>query len=320
MAGIDSEAVRRARLRRRRQQAATPWLPLFGALALLAGCLVFAVLLAALALANTPALAASEPLTLLVLGADLRAGEAGPTRSDAIILAGLRNDEQASLLSIPRDLWVDVPGVGEERINTAMFWGYDAGDPTAGARLAVETVERALGVPVDRFAVIDFQLFVRLVDGLGGIEVDVPVEIVDTQYPTPDYGVTTIRFDPGRQTLDGERALTYARTRHGDDDFGRSERQQQVIRAIAARLLEPSIWPRLPSLYQELRAGMVSNLQSDDWLALWALARAIGQGRVEAATLSDAATPWVTPNGAWVLLPDRAAIDQVLQRLFAATP
>ena len=99
-------------------------------------------------------------------------------------------------------------------------------------------MEQAFRRPVDRYVVVDFQTFVRLVDALGGIEIDVPEAIVDTEYPTPDYGVTTIRFDPGPQVLDGEQALVYARTRHDDSDFGRSERQQQVIGAIAARLLD----------------------------------------------------------------------------------
>ncbi len=171
-------------------------------------------------------------------------------------------------------------------------------------------------MPVDRVAVIDFTAFVRLVDALGGIEIDVPRAIVDSEYPTPDYGVTTIRFDPGLQQMDGERALIYARTRHADDDFGRAERQQQVIQAVAARMVNPATWPRLPAVLEVVRSGVVTDVQPADYPALWSLVRAMGSGDVQRATLADAATPWITPAGAWVLLPDWAAIQATVDRLF----
>lgn len=234
-----------------------------------------------------------------------------------MVLAGIRPDGQpAALLSIPRDLWVDIPGVGEQRINSALFFGYEVADPMAGPALAVRTVEQALGVPVNRVAVVDFSAFVRLVDALGGVEIDVPRAIVDTEYPTPDYGVTTIRFDPGRQQMSGEQALVYARTRHADDDFGRAERQQQVIRAMAAKLVNPATWPRLPAVLEVLRSGVVTNVQPSDLPALWSLVRTIGVGDVQTATLADAATPWITAGGAWVLLPDYTAIEATISSLF----
>lgn len=292
------------------------------AVALLAGCIVFCGLAATLFGLNstTPLLAQSDTsqLTLLILGTDQRADESGPTRSDAMVLAGVRpGSEQAALLSIPRDLWVDIPGVGEQRINTAMFFGYEDADPLAGPALAVAAVEQNLGVPVDRVAVVDFSAFVRLVDALGGIEIDVPLLILDTEYPTPDYGVTTVRFEPGLQPMTGEQALVYARTRHADDDFGRAERQQQVIQAIAARLANPATWPRLPAVLEVLRTGVVTDVQPADYPALWSLVQAIGTGAVQTATLADAATPWITPAGAWVLLPDWPAIEATMNRMFA---
>ena len=321
-----TDAARRARLRRsRRQSSSRPWIPLLLAVALLAGCLVFCGLATALVGLNQTAplltQSSSSKFTLLLLGIDQRADESGPTRSDAMVLAGVRPDSQpAALVSIPRDLWVDIPGVGEQRINTALFFGYDAGDPLAGPALAVTAVEQNLGVPVDRVAVIDFSAFVRLVDALGGVEIDVPRPIVDTEYPTPDYGVTTIRFEPGVQQMSGEQALVYARTRHADDDFGRAERQQQVIRAIAARVVNPATWPRLPAVLEVLRSGVLTDVQPADYPALWTLVQAIGAGDVQTATLSDAATPWITPAGAWVLLPDWAAVQATMERLFGAAP
>ena len=176
----ETEAARRARmLRTRRQKKSRSWPALLLAGVLLAACIAFCGLAAALGAFNGATArggqSAAAQLTLLILGVDQRADETGPTRSDAMVLAGMQPDSrQAALVSIPRDLWVDIPGVGEQRINTALFFGYDGADPLAGPGLAVAAVEQNLGVPVDRVALIDFTAFVGLVDALGGIEIDVP--------------------------------------------------------------------------------------------------------------------------------------------------
>jgi LCP family protein required for cell wall assembly len=107
--------------------------------------------------------------------------------------------------------------------------------------LAAQTVERLLmlterGQHVDAVAQINFDGFAKVIDVLGGVDIDVPTHIIDDEYPTPDFGTTRIEFKPGVQHMDGATALIYARTRHADSDFGRAERQQQVLRAIAAEL------------------------------------------------------------------------------------
>lgn len=315
--------IERSRQRRQRSSGAS-WLPLLLGLGLLGMCLGFALLAGlwgATQALEQPAAGAGmpsgQPLSILLLGVDQRADESGPTRSDSMILLGSQPEGQgAALLSIPRDLWVDIPGVGEQRINTALFFGYDPADASAGPRLAARTVQQALGRPVDRTLLLDFATFVRAVDALGGIEIDVPAPIVDTEYPTPDYGITTIRFEPGVQTMDGERALVYVRTRHSDGDFSRSMRQLQVLQALAGKAIQPETWPRLPELYRVLRAGVVTDLTPSDGPALLQLASALASGEVKAATLEQATTPWTTPAGAWVLLPNAAAVQQIVAELF----
>ena len=287
---------------------------------LLGGCIAFCGLAAALGAVNQAGPLVqpdAAQLTLLILGVDQRADESGATRSDAMVLAGLQPDSgQAALVSIPRDLWVDIPGVGEQRINTALFFGYDGADPLAGPGLAAATrpaEPRRAGGPrrCSRFSRL------RQVDRRAGRHRDRrAAAIVDSEYPTPDYGVTTIRFDPGVQQMDGEQALIYARTRHADDDFGRAERQQQVIQAVAARLANPATWPRLPAVLEVVRSGVVTDVQPADYPALWALVQAMASGDVQRATLADAATPWITPAGAWVLLPDWATIHATMDRMF----
>jgi len=315
--------VERSR-QRRAQRHRTSWLPLLLGLGFLVLCIGVAVLAglwgASLAVQGAgvwPAAQQTRPPSVLLLGIDQRAGETGPTRSDSMILLGSQGGgEGVALLSIPRDLWVNIPGVGDQRINTALFFGYDPDDPHAGPRLAARTVRQELRRPVDRYLLLDFATFVRAVDALGGIEIDVPAPIIDTEYPTPDYGVTTIRFDPGPQAMDGERALVYVRTRHSDGDFSRSMRQLQVLQALAVKAIQPASWPRLPELYGVLRAGVVTDLTGSDGPALLQLASALASGEVKAATLEAATTPWITPAGAWVLLPNGRAIEQIVTELF----
>jgi LCP family protein required for cell wall assembly len=185
---------------------------------------------------------------LLLIGVDARPGhpEEG-VRSDTLILARLdAAGRWVSLLSIPRDSQVELLDIGTTKINVAYGQGYARAEELygpgtspeqGGMALAAQTVEQLLdlrrrGMRVDYTAQVNFDGFAGVIDALGGITVDVPTLIVDDEYPTPDFGVMRVEFQPGPQRMDGERALIYARTRHTDSDFGRAERQQQVLRAI----------------------------------------------------------------------------------------
>lgn len=194
----------------------------------------------------------SEGFTVLLVGVDERAGDEGDgVRSDTLVL--LRVNPRAgrmSLLSIPRDTRVDVRGRGQGKINSAYAYGYlhpndlyagGVSQQESGMALAAETVEsftgiRQYGYRVDYMTQLNFAGFSALVDALGGITVDVPKRIVDNAYPTADYGVMRIEFVQGIQRMTGDQALIYARTRHADNDFGRNQRQQQVIQAILAEM------------------------------------------------------------------------------------
>jgi polyisoprenyl-teichoic acid--peptidoglycan teichoic acid transferase len=188
----------------------------------------------------------ASPLTganLLLVGVDERPGfPAEGVRSDTLIVVHLdAAGRRVSMLSIPRDTRASVRDLGDTKINNAYGYGYaNAGtlyDASAtpqqgGMALAAETVEQFLGLPIHYTAQVNFDGFAGIVDALGGVTIDVPRAIVDDAYPTPDFGYTTVEFQPGPQRMDGQRALIYARTRHADSDFGRAERQQQVIKAI----------------------------------------------------------------------------------------
>jgi LCP family protein required for cell wall assembly len=200
----------------------------------------------------TPPPEADDPVNILLLGTDARVGE-GPSRTDAIILVHLNpRTNRVSLLSFPRDLWVEIPGHGYGRINAAYAIGERTYGPGYGAALVKETVGNLAGVPVHNFLLINFEGFKTVIDRIGGIELDVPRPIDDAAYPMDEYpgDVRTmqVHFDAGVQRMDGERALIYARTRHADNDFGRNQRQQQVLMAIFDRVRGQGMLAQLTSL------------------------------------------------------------------------
>lgn len=259
----------------------------------------------------------SSRLNVLVLGLDRRPGETAPVRTDTVILGTFYPAlPQAALLSIPRDLWVDIPGYGANRINTANYFG-DLSQEKYGPVLAMQTVAGTFGVPVHGYIRLDFNGFTALVDALGGITVDVPETIIDSDYPTPDYGTTTITIPAGRQHMDGETALIYARTRHTDSDFGRSRRQQQILRALLVSALQPSTWPRLPVAWMVTRTTLETNLTEIDLATILLASLLVGPDGLETAVISqDMTTPYVTEQGAQVLLPRWEVIRPLLATMF----
>ncbi len=200
----------------------------------------------------TPVPENNEPINILLMGTDTRVGqEAG--RTDAMILVHLDSQTgRVSLLSLPRDLWVDIPGFGKNKINTA----YPIGERRLGAgygpALAKETVGNLVGVPVHHFVLINFEGFKTVIDRIGGIAIDVPRAIDDPNYPVDEFEgdmrTMPIHFDVGNQLMNGERALIYARTRHADNDFGRNQRQQQVLMAIFNQVRDQGLLTQLTSL------------------------------------------------------------------------
>ncbi len=183
------------------------------------------------------------PLNILVMGLDSRGGEGTTTRTDSIMVVGIHPASiNVSLLSIPRDLFIDVPGYGMQRINTVNVLA-EVQEPGTGAALLETSIEQNFGFDVHRYVRLDFKAFVDVVDAVGGLDINVPYRIVDTQFPTANYGTMTVEFNEGWQHMDGERALIYARTRHSDDDYRRAERQQQVVSALAGKLINPFRWP-----------------------------------------------------------------------------
>jgi LCP family protein required for cell wall assembly len=196
----------------------------------------------------TPLPTLDGPLNILLLGTDTRPGVAA-SRTDAMVVVHIDpRTNQVGLLSLPRDLWAPIPGHGEARVNSAYAIGELQVGKGYGPALAKQTIGDLLGLPIQHFVLVDLQGFRTLIDKLGGIELDVPQAIDDPTYPTDDFGTVALHFEAGRQRMDGAAALAYARTRHPDSDFGRNQRQQQVLMAIFDQIRAQGLPSQLTSL------------------------------------------------------------------------
>ncbi|HEU5098635.1 MAG TPA: LCP family protein, partial [Roseiflexaceae bacterium] len=278
-------------------------------------------------------------MNLLIVGVDERPDhpEEG-VRSDTLILVRLDAlGRWAGMLSIPRDTRVELPDVGPTKINVAYGQGYAAPEAyyrpgttprQGGMAMAAQAVERLLQLPersqhVDAIAQINFDGFANVIDQLGGIDIDVPARIVDEAYPTPDFGTTRIEFQPGPQHMDGPTALIYARTRHADSDFGRAERQQQVLRAIAAELRKRGplgqAW-LAPGLLRGLDGAVTTTLpiaRPDVLIGLAWLGSGLNPDELGQLRLSPETAPNYREEGSdliWDPNDIRAVVDQYLTR------
>lgn len=261
------------------------------------------------------ALAGREPVNVLVLGLDRRPQETVPGRSDVVMLVRLDARRDAvSLLSIPRDLYVWIPGYGEGRINTAHFWG-ESETPGGGPALVMQTLRQNLSLPVDGYVRLDFRGFVGVIDALGGIYVTIPVEIRDDRFPTDDFGYTSIVIPAGRQRMDGQTALRYVRTRHASNDFDRARRQQQIVAALLRRAASPAGWIRLPAALKVVRASVDTDLGRSEMLLWGAYAVRSDLDSMDRVVLDETMTwPRTTDDGSQVLVPDWNRILPLMRR------
>lgn len=183
-----------------------------------------------------------SPPTILVIGLDQVPEDGEFGRADSILLLGAQPRQfRLNLLSFPRDIFIQTPNLGLQRINT-IHRTAELEVPGTGPASLAEAIHLSFDIPVERYVRFDYQDFIVLVDTVGGVEIDVPRTLVDSNYPTENGGVTTVRFEQGVQWMDGQTALIYARTRQADDDYQRAGRQQQVLRAVARKAINPFYW------------------------------------------------------------------------------
>ncbi|HUS94545.1 MAG TPA: LCP family protein [Patescibacteria group bacterium] len=265
-----------------------------------------------------------DRVTILVLGIDQRCEEDGPTRTDTMMLltmdpVGL----SAAALSLPRDLWVEIPGFGVDKINQAHFLGEVYEYPGGGPALAVETVEATLGVDIDYYATVNFDAFVKLVDEIEGIEVEVTEDIDDNTYPDNCYGYDPFYINAGVHQLNGQSALKYARTRATfGGDVDRAMRQQQVVMAVRDKILRidmiPQLLTRAPELWRIFQDNVETDMRLNEVIELALLAQDIPGENIRTEVLNyDYVYNELTPDGQAVLIPVRDKIRVLRDQLFA---
>jgi polyisoprenyl-teichoic acid--peptidoglycan teichoic acid transferase len=239
---------------------------------------------------------------ILLLGLDSRPNEGMLARSDTIILTTvIPTRPYVGMLSIPRDLWVNISGVGENRINTAHFFAEGA-RPGSGPRGAMDSIKTNFGVDVDYYVRIRFDGFKNIVDALGGVEVE--LEEFAGGMPL------------GRHLLNGDEALALVRDRSGSDFF-RMERGQIFMKAVVKQSLKPVSWPRLPLALTAAMQATDTNLPVWHWPRIALALLRTGPDGIDSRTISrDMVTPFTTSGGAQVLAPNWNSINPVLFEMF----
>ncbi len=238
------------------------------------------------------------------------------------------NTKSVAMLSIPRDFYLNIPGVGMGKLDEAFEHGYSYGQGGFDGAVALSrlTIYQDFGIPINYYAWVGLDGFIKVIDTVGGVDVDVLHPITDDAYPD-DVGNTTgdiyaykrLYIAPGPQHLSGQQALEYVRSRHADlvGDFGRSARQQQVLSALKSKLVNPDIVTQLPQIAKDLDGYVKTDMQLSDVLKLMYFARALDPNKIQHVILDPPySTPTNLPSGESIVQPNCSAIVPVLNQLF----
>jgi LCP family protein required for cell wall assembly len=265
---------------------------------------------------------ADDAINIVVLGSDRRP-DWSEWHTDAIHIVSIRPEVPVvTVLSIPRDLYVYIPGFWMSRINFADVYGELYGYEGGGAALVQQTLLYNLGIPVDHYVRTDFDGFIGIIDALDGVDIPVHCRLTD-HWPYPDetgeYPIKTM--DPGVYRMDGETALWYARSRLTTSSFSRERRQQQVLQAIWHRSLSLELLPQIPQLWEQYRNMVVTDITLDDAVVLADVAVRLDERNVRFFNIGrDALIPWTTPKGGAVYLPDWEKVEPVVSEAMGPIP
>ncbi len=256
----------------------------------------------------------NDIMNVLLIGSDADLDPSDPSfRTDTMVIVSInRTTNTVAMLSIPRDLFVYIPSLGMQRINTAYYWGQAINwNPGKGFGLLQATILYNLGIPVHYYARISFTGFKRIVDTLNGVDIAVDCQVSDLRFQgqynelqTPVYSKFTL--DVGYHHMDGSLALWYARMRKESSDFDRNRRQQQVLRAIWRTAREQGLIAKAPELWGQVNEILETNMQLPDVLGLVPLALNLKPGEISSYYMVKGyeTMHWKTPQGEDIQLPD----------------
>ncbi|HAF61947.1 MAG TPA: hypothetical protein DCK95_06435 [Anaerolineaceae bacterium] len=256
---------------------------------------------------NQGAVKPAGQVNILLLGSDWRANSG--YRTDVIMLISIyTKEEKVSIVSFPRDLWVTIPGVSEQRINTAQAYG--------GFPLTQKTFEYNFGISLDYYMMTNFNGFLSIIDNLGGIEINAAQNLTDRCDLSYAHG-STCSVGPGLATMDSETALWYVRSRYTSDDFDRTRRAQEVILGILKKVISINGVANAGEIYNTLSSSVVTDMTLGDIVPLISLTAKIINDPTRINTYAigrSQVTSYVIPSsGANVLLPNYDAIWEVLK-------
>lgn len=262
-----------------------------------------------------PAWTGKERLNVLVLGIDTRESDPATRNTDTMLVVSLDPlNHTASMLSIPRDIYIDKPGTFQGKINGAFSFG--------GPNLIRRLVDDLLGIRINAYALLNFEAFNKIVDGVGGVVVDAKRPVRDESYPTPDYGVERIDILAGPQLMHGDTALKYARSRHDTNDYSRAKRQQEVIGGLRSRLVQPDALRTLPALMDSVGTTLETDFDPANVLPLARTATGIDSGAIASDVLYPCGGDYphceltATSENGFFLLPNRAKVRDLAAQLF----
>ena len=266
--------------------------------------------------ATPPPLDSKQRVNILLLGSDndQKFAQDAVLSQTMIVVSIDPAKRQVTLLSLPRDLWVAIPGHARAKIDLAYAEG--------GAPLARATVEKAFRIPIHYYAWIGLNGLVKVVDRLGGVDVDVLHPVLDDNYPNDfsnsGYGTERVYLAAGPQHLDGRHTLQYVRSRHGDllSDFGRSVRQQQVLLAMQQRTAGMDLVTALPSFARDLNGRVKTDLDLVRLTQLMLFMRGLRAGDVRQAFITPFVRDAVSPDGQQILIADWPAVTAYVRQLF----
>lgn len=268
-----------------------------------AGCLVIFAVIACIFFIGGVSLLVPFRTDMLILGIDRTPDGTNLGRSDTNILVTVKPlRPYIGALSIPRDLWVTIPGVGENRINTAHYFA-EAQDPGSGPNAALETIRQNFGLSIEHYLRLKFDGIVGIVDALGGLD----VELENSMAGLP----------AGEHNLTGEQALAFVRDRQGTDDFFRMLQGQFFIAELIEQLLQPSSWPRIPAFLVAVSETIDTNIPIWVWPRLGFALLRTGPGGIDYHVINrDYVSSSTTSEGAQVLIPEWSLILPLVDRIF----
>lgn len=292
------------RARRRQRRSLLPPLPRLQMPKMRWGCLLLLLPLGCIGFILAVYLVFPMRTNVLVLGIDYVDPGSSVARSDTIMMLTYDPYQPyVGLLSIPRDLWVTIPGLGENRINTAHFFA-ESMLPGSGPVLAMETIRANFGVRPHYYLRVRFEAFRDIVDALGGVVIDLP---------EPMAG-----YEAGRYRLTGRKALAFVRNRQNTDDFFRMAQGQFMVKAIFRNMLNPLKWPRIPGVIRAVLRSIDTNLPAWAWPRLaFALLRVGPNGIDNRIITREMVIPFTTNEGASVLAPIWDLINPMVKEMFA---